>query len=1121
MSKLAKRIEGLSPAQRKLLESRLERKGLDLSRALILPRQDSRAATPLSFSQERLWFLEYLAADQAVYNVPQVLRLSGSLNLAALGKALFEVVERHQVLRSYFPMAEGRPVQQVRQAERIPVPLIDLGGMPRKQPRALAQRWVDWETRRSFNLAQGPLLRVLLLRLAPQDHILVLTLHHIVSDGWSTEILVRELTILYRAFCEGQPSPLEPQPLQYADFATWQRRWLVQDTLEKQLAYWRDRLSNSPPLLNLPTDRQRPPVQTFPGASTSQVLPESLSTALKALSLEVRSSLFMTLLAAFQLLLSRATGQVDIPVGTPVAGRNRGETEGLVGCFVNTLVMRGDLGGDPTVLGLLERVRERVLEAQAHQDIPFEMLVDRLQPERSLSHPPLFQVMFVLRNALGEELSLPGLSLTPFAMDNRTSKFDLMLTVNEGPRLVTSLRYNTDLFDHATVDRLLRYFLRLLAGMVENPQQPLSRLPLLTTQERHQLLVEWNDTRTTAPPFGCIHHFFEFQASQAPAAVALVTDRRQFTYGELNRQANGLAVRLRSLGVGAEGIVGVAMRRRPEMVVALLAILKAGGAYLPLDPDYPQERLRFMVQDAKAAVLVTEPELRAQLPADGVPQICLGTDWRPEDEATSENPCFPVRSGNLAYVIYTSGSTGRPKGVAIEHRSAAAMITWAAEVFSPRDLGGVLASTSFCFDLSVFEMFAPLGHGGTVVLLENILDLTTVREKWDIQLINSVPSAVAEILRSKALPPSVRIVNLAGEPLPRPLVDALYEVDTVEAVYNLYGPSEDTTYTTYACVERGTDATPPIGHPVANTSILLLGPHLQPAGMGLPGELHTGGDGLARGYLEYPRLTAERFVPDPFSREPGQRLYRTGDLARRCPGGELEYLGRIDHQVKVRGFRIELGEIESTLRKHVAVKECVVVVRLHADQQMLTAYVVYKEGTSPSLQEIKGFLRERIPDFMVPVLFEVLPALPLNPNGKLDRAALPAPKGLRPDSEVEFVGPSSELEKSLVEIWSSLLPVKEVGIQDNFFDLGGHSLLIPSVQQQIQEKLGLEVSVVDLFRFPSIGTLAEFLQGKTTKEGAAQEGRDWAEVRKQKMDRRRRLSKRRQSAAAAREPSHD
>jgi amino acid adenylation domain-containing protein len=714
------------------------------------------------------------------------------------------------------------------------------------------------------------------------------------------------------------------------------------------------------------------------------------------------------------------------------------------------------------------------LEAYSHADLPFEKLVEELRPERRLSHNPLFQVMFVLQDAMLPALELPGLTLSPLSVDSGTAIFDLTLFMRDTEQgLIGFLEYATDLFDAGTIKRMVGHLRSVLQGIVTDPDQCLQDLPLLTAAERHQLLVAWNDTQADYPKDLCIHELFEAQMARTPEAMAVVCGEAQLSYRELNARANQLANHLRALGVAPEMRVGVCLERSPELVVGLLGILKAGGVYVPLDPSYPKERLTFVLAEADVAVLITLASLEESLPAHAAEVVCLDTDWETVAWENEANPASGVTAANLAYIIYTSGSTGRPKGVAIEHRSTVNLLKWAGELFTPEQLAGVLASTSICFDLSIFELFVPLSWGGKVILGENVLHLPTLLAAHEVTLVNTVPSAMAALLSAGALPTSVQTVNLAGEPLQNALAQQLYGCDAIRRVFNLYGPSEATTYSTCTLVRKGANALPSLGRPITNAQIYLLDAHLQPVPVGVAGELCIGGEGLARGYLECPELTAESFIPHPFSQEPGRRLYKTGDLARYLPDGNIEFLGRLDHQVKVRGFRIELGEIEAVLGQHWAVRQAVVLAREdRPGDHRLVAYVVPAQGQTHTGDELCRFLHSKLPEYMVPSAFVLLESLPLTPNGKIDRHALPTPNQQYPSVGSTFVAPRTPVEEVLAEIWAEVLGLEQVGTHDNFFELGGHSLKATQVISRVRHALAIELPLRGLFETPTVAGLA-------------------------------------------------
>ncbi|HEX8438848.1 amino acid adenylation domain-containing protein, partial [Archangium sp.] len=970
---------------------------------------------------------------------------------------------------------EGQPYQVIHPMARLELPVVSLEHLPAAEREAEALRLSTQEVGQPFDLARGPLQRARLLRLGDTEYVLAMAVHHIVSDGWSLGVMVRELVALYEAFSEGKPPPLPELPVQYADYAHWQRGWMAGPVLEQQLEYWRKALAGVTPL-ELPTDKPRPAMQSYRGATLAFALPRPLAEGLKGLARQEGATLFMVLLGAFQVLLHRYSGQDDITVGTPVAGRNQPELEGLIGFFVNTLALRTRLGGNPLFREVLAQVKETTLGAYAHQDIPFEKLVEALEPERELSRQPLFQVAFMLQNAPASDLSLPGVAVRRELVDTHSAKFDLSLSLTETAEGLSGLlEYSTDLYEAGTVERMLGHYQRLLESLAVRPQARIDEVVLLGEAEREQVLLGWNTLLPTPEVGGGLHELFEAQVEATPEAVALVVGEKRLTYRQVEERANQLAWLLRGLGVGPEVRVGVSLERTEELVVALLGILKAGGAYVPLDPAYPAERLALMLEDARSPVLVTQRKLEGVVAAGGAKVVWMGEGEEVRAQKV-ERPARVTQPGHLAYVLYTSGSTGRPKGVALEHRSAVAFLQWALATFSRAQLQGVLGATSVNFDLSVFELFAPLSCGGRVYLAENALGLAGLAAAGEVTLVNTVPSAMAELVRQGAVPASVKTVNLAGEALPSQLVEGLYGLGSVEAVYNLYGPTEDTTYSTWALAPKGAGVPPPIGRPLAGTQAYVVDARLEPVPVGVPGELYLAGVGLARGYLGRPELTAERFVPNPFSEEPGARMYRTGDRVKWRADGQLEYLGRIDFQVKVRGFRIELGEVEEGLRRHPGVQEAVVVAKGEGGDKKLVGYVSVKAGQQVEAAELQELLKQHLPRFMVPSVLVVLQAMPLNPNGKIDRKALPEPEWSRGHEGEVALAPRDRTELELASIFGELLGVRSVGVRDDFFALGGHSLLTVRLVAQIERRLGRKLPLNRLFGNATIESLAAVLR---------------------------------------------
>jgi amino acid adenylation domain-containing protein len=1050
-------------------------------------------AVPVSYAQQRLWFIDQLEPGNPIYNIPQMIRLRGKLNVEALENSLNTIIQRHEALRTTFDTVDGQPVQVIAPTAILSVPVIDLSELDESQRELEIERRAHMEAQRPFDLARGPVLRASLLRSASEDHVLLLIMHHIVGDRWSAGVLAEELQSLYSAYVEGKSSPLADLPVQYADFAVWQRSWLRGDVVEKHVSYWKQQLTGAPAVLTLPTDRPRPPLQSFRGATEARLLSKELVSELTALSQTEGATLFMTLLAALQTLLSRYAGQEDVVVGSPIAGRNYAELEPLIGFFVNTLALRTDLSGDPSFLELLRRVKESTLNAYAHQDIPFEKLVEELQPARSLSYNPIFQVMFALQNAPLHSLQLAGMTLERLPLHQGTSAFDVSwFATHVSGGVLMRAEYNTDLFDSETIRRALEHFATLLEGVVLHPDNPISRLPLLTEEERQQVVVEWNNTDHDFSRERSLHQLVEEQVERTPDAPALIFQSQQLTYRDLNARANQLARRLRQLGVGPETLVAVCAERSVEMVVGLLGVMKAGGAYVPLDPEYPRSRLAVMLEDAGPPVLLTQEHLLDVLPEHNIPTICLDRDWHSLAGESIENPPVITTGKDQAYMIYTSGSTGKPKGVPNVHEGIVNRLLWMQDAYCLDGNDRVLQKTPYSFDVSVWEFFWPLMTGACLVVARQeghkdpsyLVDLI-VEQK--ITTIHFVPSMLRIFLETEGVERchSLRRVICSGEALPFELQQRFFERLGAE-LHNLYGPTEAAVDVSYwQCRPDSGLGVVPIGKPIWNTQLYILDKYLQPVPVGVPGELHIGGVNLSRGYLKQPELTAQKFIHDPFGREPGARLYKTGDLTRFLRDGNIEYLGRIDHQVKLRGFRIELGEIETTLDSHPGVGQSVVLAREDEPRnQRLVAYIVphpdnrrvddgaTEESQSASLVAgLRRWLTEKLPVFMVPSAFVVLDAMPLSPNGKINRGALPAPEQSR-DAGAIYVTPRTPLEEMLVQIWKEVLHVDIIGVHDNFFTLGGHSLLVTQVVSRIRKLAHLEVPLRAFFEAPTIGELA-------------------------------------------------
>jgi len=989
-AKLSARRANIPTAQRALFEKRLQ--GQSTGKAEAIPRRLERGPAPLSFDQQRLWFQDQWEPGNSAYNVSAPIRLGGQLDVAVLKHGLNEVIRRHEALRTTFARADERPVQIIAPALTVTLPVVDLRELSEAEREIEAQRLTTEEVQQPFDLATGPLVRCTLLRLDEQDHVLLLTMHHIVSDAWSMGIFVREMTALCQAYATGNPSPLLELPIQYADFAVWQRQWLQGEVLEAQLAYWQKQLAGTPLLLALPTDRPRPPVQTFQGNTERFQLDRDLSQRIKGLCQRLGATPFMIFEAAFATLLSRYSGQEDIVIGTPIANRNHREIEPLIGFFVNTLVLRNDLSGNPTFQELLARVQQVALEAYEYQDLPFEMLVEELQPERDPSHNPLFHVTFAFESVPMEPSEVPGLSPSSWEVNDGRAMFDLSLSVTDkDSKFAGTLNYNTDLFDASTITRMAWHFQTLLEGAVVDPEQRISNLPLLTEAERWQLLVEWNDTRTGPSEDSCVHELFEAQVERTPDVVAVVFKDQYLTYGELDRRANQLAHHLRKLDVGPEVLVGICLECSLEMVVGILGVLKAGGGYVLLDPEYPKERLAWVIKDAQVSVLLTQQQLVESLAGQGARVLCQDRDREVIARESTKNFPNGVVVSNLAHVIYTWEFPDKPGGVLAEHRGLCHLAETRIQAFNLQPGSRVLQFACFGAEIWVSGVFTCLLAGATLCLESRDAFLSgpaLVRLLRD-QAITTVmlPSSLLASLPAEELS-ELRTIITVGGICP---TNILARWATGRQFYNAFGSAEATiSATADACV--GSSQRPAVGRPIVNVQIYLLDSHLQPVPVGVPGELYIGGDGLARGYLNAPELTAERFIPNPFSERLGACLFKSGDLARYRPDRTIEFLGRAGPQVKIRGRHIELGQIETVIGQHPAVQETVVIAREDiSDDKRLVAYVVLNQREASTIGALHSFLRGKLPNYTVPSAFVLLDALPLAPSGRVDRRALPLP----------------------------------------------------------------------------------------------------------------------------------
>ncbi len=1071
----------------------------------------------LSFAQQRLWFLHYLSPDSCSYNTLEILQIQGPLNLTVLEQSLGELINRHEILRTTFPTVSGEPIQAIAPPGSFRLKVDNYQDLSPNQQLAKIQQVAELEAGQNFDLAVGPLIQFKLLQLSPQKSVLLLKMHHIVYDGWSFGILIRELSALYEAFLKNLPNPLPPLSIQYADFAVWQRQYLSGEVLDKQLNYWQEQLATVTPILTLPTDRSRPALQSFRGGVEHFQLNKNTTQCLKQLGQEQGATLFMTLLAALGVLLSRYSHQSDLLIGSPIANRNQAAIEPLIGFFANTLALRINLSENPNFLELLEQVKQTTLTGYVHQDLPFEMLVEKLQPDRDLSRNPLVQVMFALQNTPQNTWNLSGLSIESLPLlVEEIVRFDLEVNcweTSEG--LAMDWVYSRDLFDISTIVRMGEHFQNLLEAIILNPKTRVEEFSFLTDKERHQLLASWNNTKVDYPQEQCIHQLFEAQVELTPDAVAVVFENQQLTYAELNHRANQLAHYLQTLGVGPEVLVGIAVERSLEMIVGLLGILKAGGAYVPLAPDYPPERLQFMLDDSQVTFLITQQSLLEKLPDSQATLVCLDDIKTQVSQHSQDNLHNGLTGSHLANVIYTSGSTGKPKGVMVEHRGLVNLAIAQIQTFAVHNHSRVLQFASFSFDACISEILMTFGSGATLYLApkDSLLPgqlLIECLQKNGITHVTLPPSALAVLPREPL--PALQTLIVAGEACS---LDLVKQWSVGRNFFNAYGPTEASVCASIGqCNKDELKVT--IGKPISNVQIYILDSHLQPVPIGVLGELYIGGIGVARGYLNRPELTAEKFILSPFappltallppqppnfrgspeliegSKSPSiggfrgledqpSKLYKTGDLARFLNDGNIEYLGRIDNQVKVRGFRIELGEIEAVLSQCSEVQSTAVIVREDTPgDKRLVAYVVLAPNSQTTSSELRQFLANQLPAYLVPNTFVILDSLPLTPNGKCDRRSLPAPDD-QARKNIQKIAPRNLVELQLTQIWSEVLGINEIGVEENFFELGGHSLLAVRLINCIENKLDKKLPLTSLFQNGTIASLAQLLAQETTQ----------------------------------------
>ena len=1050
---------------------------------------------PLSFSQERVWFIQQLYPSNRAYHFQSLLYFTGYLDVDALERSLGEIVRRHEIFRTTFPEIDGDPIQDIHPPLSVSLPVLNLQEMPDHEREAVLQKRITEETRKPFDLNTLPLVRWTLVQLKVDEFVLIHVEHHLVHDGWSFNVFRRELLEIYKAFSAGEASPLPEPTLQFADFALWQRRWMVGEPAKRQLAYWQRQLRGSPSALALATDHARPPVPSFRGAAPRYAIPRALGDSLRALSRERGATLFMTMFAVFVALLYRYTQQEDILVGTAVGNRRWKESEGLIGMLVNNAVLRTNLAENPKFIDLLDQVKGVALEAYANDDIPFDHVVRALNLKRDDSRNPIFQIMFSFHDAPLIEPSLPKVNFKCVeVISNQSAKFDLNVIViprreqdpanRAGENSFTLIwEYSSDLFEPDTIERMVGHYFRLLEEIIADPSKRISDYAMVKERETQELLQSFNRTRRDYPQSKCVHELFEAQVEKAPDAIAVVFEDKQLTYRELNQRANQLAHDLRQQGVQPDTIVALCMERSIEMVVGILGVLKAGGAYLPIDPDSPAERRHFLLNDAQADLVLTQDKLRLSFAGLTDEIVCLDSEWYKLLDQSHENLQHQVRGHHAAYVIYTSGSTGTPKGVVNVHSGLLNRLQWMQDAYRLTDVDRVLQKTPFTFDVSVWELLWPLISGACLVVARpgghrDGAYLVQLIKSQQITTLHFVPSMLEVFLRESEVDrcTTLRQVICSGEALSYELQQRFFDRSSA-ALHNLYGPTEASIdVTAWECRRDSDRSVVPIGRPIANTQIYILDPHLNPVPIGVVGELHIGGIGLARGYLNRRELTAKKFVANPFSDQPGARLYKTGDLARYLPDGNIEFLGRIDNQVKIRGFRIELGEIEFVLAQHPAIQQAVLLAREDApDDTRLVAYMVATAGSNPSANDLRSFLQHKLPDYMVPSAFVFLDSLPLTPNGKLDRKALPAPDHSRPELDDAFVAPRNPVEAILANIWAEVLKLEKVGIRDNFFNLGGHSLLATQVISRMRNAFSIEVPLRQMFDAPTIAEMATLI----------------------------------------------
>jgi len=1080
--------------KQKLFEELLKKKGFQAPKVAELKQRNEPGPFKLSFTQRRIWFLQQFNRESAAYNDPTALRINGPLNIPVLERTLNEIIRRHQVLRMIFPDQKGQAVQSPHKGQSIDIPLIELQKVPGKMVQDQIHEFVNRFSARPFDLCKDMPIRASLLKIEEEDYVLVVNIHHIVFDGWSKGLMLRELIDLYQAFSHGYPSPLPDLPVQYTDYVHWHHEWVQGKLYETQLSYWQKQLTGAPPVLELPTDHPRPNLPTGGGSLEPFSLSKQNFIALKDLARQENATLFMVLMAAYNTLLYRYSGQEDILVGTPIAGRQRLELENLIGLFVNTLVIRTDLSGEPTFKSLLGHVRAVALQAYSHQDIPFEKLVEELNPQRNLSVTPLFQVLFQLQNAPMPPARISGLTISPIQIDTGFSQVDLSLTMWEEEGIMNgTFEYNTDLFEPPTIKRMKDHFQALLTGIIADVNRDISLLPMMSEEEKHQLLVQWNNTTADYPQHLCISQLLASCAGKHPHEEAVIFDEQRLTYDQLNRQANQLAHLLQKMKVGPETLVGICMENSLQLIIGIIGILKAGGAYIPMDPGYPDERLMTVLNDSQPPVLITQTSYSNRFYGYNGTIIYLDAERNVTAGESADNCINNCKPGNAACIIYTSGSTGEPKGILIDNKNIVNLVYSFILSYEPGPGDNILPLTSIASASFVGEILPIVTSGGGIVLADKVhfLDmkkLTELLSVYQVTILSTVPSMIARLNACQWKPGKLRLLLSGGEALSAGDIDHLQNSVTI---VNGYGLTEATICSTYIIVNEhqldfSTNPVISVGKPIINTQVYILDRHWNPVPIGVPGQIYIGGDGLSRGYLNNPEITAEKFFSFSYRSDKSYtiNIFQTGDLGCWLPDGTIKFLGRIDTQVQIHGYRIELSEIENHLGLHPDIQEVVVIDREMApgDKRLVAYFVTAEENgkkrITPNSNQLRDWLGKHIPDYMIPSVFEVVDAIPLNTNGKVDIDALPMPSWNRPELDVDYKAPQTEIEKIIAALWKELLRLEKVGINDNFFDLGGHSLLLTQVHTRLSEKIEnkKELTIVDLFRYPTIHSLAKYME---------------------------------------------